>query len=451
MNRGLRTAFFAASLAIAGMPASAGDISFDPAKPVKDAISQLQGALNSIVAQLGVEGRVTMSHALQLMQILLDNFSTVYADSLGRAFGALDEEQQKLFTDAANLVSDNSKWIHADIQDGIQTANDFNTILSDSYLSRAGTIVTGYEPTFLPPEGVGGDPLVLKVNGFHLREPKTSLKPLLTIDGRDYEGSAQDTHIDFSIPRAALSSDQTNLKPVTFTLTIFVDKGGWWGSDIQPAKYDLLYTILPRQFGSYQLTSTITESVPDRKMFRSREFTAHEPDTGGRGTSGEAITDCTYPEEGYEFVLGTFRPYLDIVWAVLNGVHYDSNNYASHEVFNGVFSPQLICWAVVAHTKDRRFDATTAGHFEIEIIETKPKPVSREETGPVVPLGWDDMHIDLPNNSTSVIRLTVMDGPAIEVSARPPKRTLNYVELEPDVDSGKVFLRPRRPWEMPWN
>ncbi|TBZ30958.1 hypothetical protein E0H47_31645 [Rhizobium leguminosarum bv. viciae] len=446
----MRVRVIASSLicCLISFPAVAFDkpLIIDGKDSVKELIDKFQGAMDSLIKSAGGETRVTMFRGFQLGRLLIGDLKSTYADSLEKTFDELDEQQQKTFEDAREILSAAEDTLHGDIQDVNKTMSDLVTTLNNSFLVSDSPIVTRIEPAFLVPSIVSNE-VQITVRGFKLRSPNGAPSPEIIVGGKSYRAQgATDTSLDFVVPRSDFPQPIEEMASVTAELKVYQDTTPWILSWIttrsRPVSYPILMSALPDKLGSFVVTSKVPKVGEERRTFTSKTLEIDAPSDGGTAE----IHDCFVPSPGFKFDINT----AEYKWAKKLGWYREqADNRYNHgwlKWHEDVKTTEQICLQVGARTGAPVEAAKSAGYFVVD--EAKPTSTTEPSNSAEQNLEWkEDTHFPSLNSEIVSVKLfgISFERGATEASMLP------FLEIDPDPRSGQVFLRPQRVWEQKWD
>jgi hypothetical protein len=233
---------------------------FDPAKDVKDIISQFGAQMSALIAQAGGEARVSLVTGFQLSDSLVNSLKTAYGDSVNVTFGSLDKQQQKAFIDASKLIDELSKQVQNPIQAGLQNWTNSNEIIADGIgLLTKKPLVTAYGPKYISPASIA-DTINIRAAGVRLHADAVP-DPKLVIGNREFQpDEVTDVSVSFVVPRTVFSDLQSGTSFKEATLKFYRDGGGWirwpW-TKTEEIPFRLLFTVLPENLGTYSATNIV--------------------------------------------------------------------------------------------------------------------------------------------------------------------------------------------------
>ncbi|MER9371160.1 hypothetical protein [Mesorhizobium sp. M0491] len=208
-------------------------------------------------------------------------------------------------------MNQNQRWIHGDVQEGLQTVQDLNVEISNLAISSSKPVVTRFTPTYIAPASQSDDVLI-EVEGFHLYDAESGHKPSLRLEAKEFNASgATENHLSFFIPRDSVPVFDHKLVYASFELTLFQNTSGWVVSffykKYEWMHYGLLFTILPEKLGEYFVATTATIDLLE-KDFLTPKITVNAPSDGGHSNDPP---HSYVPDMGYKFEVNTFSAVYD--------------------------------------------------------------------------------------------------------------------------------------------
>jgi hypothetical protein len=448
MEIGARLIIFVTSVAallclstysLAGIPAILSD-----KDDVKDIIQTFRGEMSALIAQAGGETRITMIRAFQLAQASIDALAATYDSSVKKTFGQLDEQQRKLFEDTRRILSDTEKNVNGTLSQAIQVGKDFNTILNAIANFSGKPIVTGYGTGYVPPTGTQTE-FPVTITGFKLHMGGDNRPPSLRVNGKEVRGGGTDNAVYFVLQRSFFPENEKRTTFARAELTLYEDQSHWYlpwhwiWPDIRQTRYDLLFTVLPRDLGTFTVHSRIQGQVEETKQYSSRILVADHTHTPEH--------DCFVPERGWRFDIATLVPKVDKKLGWYKGEPDNRYNHGGVSWWEGMTSEKEICLRVDANVGAKEDSAHTEGHFEVKMFRSVDTQTDSDL--PERKLDWSsDESVPLIDAAiTQEISVKLFDEVRYIQSATESK-SLPFLTIDPNTRNKAVYLRPSRDWTV---
>jgi hypothetical protein len=414
-------------------------------KDVKDIIESFRAAMAALIAQAGGEARVTLVEGYQLADSLINALAANYDKSLGTTFEKLDTQQQRVFEDAYNTISNLEAAVREPAVKFERLGTGATAAIADIASWSKKPIISYYGPNFIAPSSLG-DTIRISIAGYRLHAAKVPI-PALVIGSKSYPADEYtDVAIGFSIPRAAFPTLEKGTRITQATLNVHRDAGGmlsWFWPQAEQIPFRLMFTVLPENMGEYKLSKVIRKNEVDRKPFVSPTLEVTK-----NGGGGDSRTDCYVPLQGYAFDLNTAVLKETKHTAYKDNDRSPGTNDGKMSYRDNIKLQDRICILVTAHTGCTECGGTTAGHLQVNMI----KPVAIDDPQPDSewkPLDWkSDIPLRLSDDLVSqTIHIRMFDEITIIASATEP-RVLEFIKIEPDLRGKAAYLRPYRSWSV---
>ncbi len=360
-------------------------------------------------------------------------------------FDKLDSQQQKAFLDVQKLLDGLSKQAHQPVTVALQNWQDTNQILTDfSGLLTKKPLVMRYGPGYIPPVSSKLDKLRISITGFRLQVEAVDPPQLAIGNSKFSPVDLTDVSVGFLIPRSTFPTLDKRTAFQDATLTFFRKPDNWFNwprTKNQPVQFQLVFTVLPEELGSYSTINMVKVSKKDVKHFVS------QPDlqTSKEGGGGNVNDDCYFPESGYKFDLTTARLKETLHLAHKDNDHSPGTNDGGISYRDGIKTEDRICIKVFAHTGCEECGATTAGHLEVDMVRTYTD-VEKKEIGSQ-PLLWEKQQpIALVDDAVSQIINVKLFDEIERVAVATSMQSLPFLSIDPDIRNHIVVLRPDTNW-----
>lgn len=433
--------------AVVSVPASLAQagplpVVFEDQDTIEEIIARFRAEMERLIAQAGVETRLTLTHAFQLVDVLLSNLETAYADALKDTFKEVDKQQAKLFNDLNGSLA----RMEDIVESGEGTTRDVTRELTTTMAALApqvdAPVVFKYGPETLRPASI--QPIVrVRVDGVNLFDARLEEKPMLQIGLVSFSPAEWiDSELVFDVPRNHFAGTSRTLENMKALMTIPYVKLGIGSAKRRAsiATYPLRFEVLPRQLGTWQLVQEAKSEIVRKVLYRSPTFKTRLVTTD----NSPVVTDTAHPADGCTFDLDT----LDLTQTHLGYFSKDRsnpddryNNGTARFVVRNAKMLKLELWAspTTKHTSGQ----SSASYTVMQLCPDTESVAYPVENGQI---RWtEDTRIRLRPDATSIaLDVTLFNGVTRAVMLDGPRTLGGFVRVEPDPRNGTVLLQPLR-------
>lgn len=415
---------------------------FEDQDTIEEIIARFRVEMERLIAQAGVESRLTLTHAFQLVDVLLSNLETAYADSLELTFDKVDKQQAKLFNDLNGSMA----RIEDIVRTGEGATRDVTRELTTTMAALApqvdAPVVFSYGPETLRPAST--QPVVrVTVDGVNLFDARLNEKPMLQIGLIAFSPAEWiDSKLVFDVPRNHFAGTSRTLENMKALMTIPYVKLGVGSAEWRTriATYPLRFEVLPRQLGTWQLAQEAKREIVREVLYRSSSFETKLVTTD----NSPVVTATAHPADGCTFDLDT----LDLTQTHRGYFSKDRsrpddryNNGTARFVVRNAKMLKLELWA--SPTTKHTSAESSASFTVMQLCPDTETLVYPAETGEI---SWtEDTRIRLqPDATSTALDVTLFDGVTRAVMLDGPRTLGGFVRVVPDLRNSAVLIQPVR-------
>jgi hypothetical protein len=353
---------------------------------------------------------------------------------------------------------DTAEQLNKPVSGFTQSSNDFITILNQLANWSGKPLVTKYDPSFIAPSSLTKD-VTITVHGFKLHI--SDANPKLLLGNSQVIGEGTDNLVSFIVPRNVFGNLEGGTGFISATLILFEDNSHWYNPidwyfpRLQERRFGLLFTMLPESLGSYKVNRLISYTKKEVKTFVSLPLATESSSVNGD------VHGCYSPEDGWVFDTTGNNVQLKIDekkgWynkvslsaaGLIEKVQSDGRNLGGITLWEERKSAKEICIRVMASIGTRDDGARTVGHLEVPMVRTVEETQPAESEDKLLAWERDSDEPLRPDAKTQELIITLFNKITYTLIASEPKR-LPFLDIDPDIRGGKVYLRPVRQWVEP--
>jgi hypothetical protein len=245
----------------------AGPLGITDDRKAKDLLIRAGEIAKGVVGKAGDEARITLSHATNGAQILIDSISAAVGSNVDLTFKKLDKQQQEAFRDLDRLL-ENLEF--NTVNPTIETANDISNrafaVASRVAVWANTPAVLEYWPLFHINSGAVPQSIQLTISGINLHRGNSRSRPVAVIGSERLDSTVEtEGKLKFIIPTKFIPPQADVIQRIPIELQIPVS--GWLSTDWY--KFRLVIEAVPEIIGSVRLD----EVVKDAKIEYQWKFT----------------------------------------------------------------------------------------------------------------------------------------------------------------------------------